>query len=178
MAEPFRPSNPVASDDARRALQHGAVKADVVDDVNAQIAAQASEPMPPTSTRRIEEVAGTFREHAVDEVVDSERAVRTSRGIARVSQVIDYAFFLLYTLLAIRFVLVLAAATSTAGFVQFIVKITDPFYAPFKGIIASTQASPGHTLMLPLVVALCAYVVLHIAINGLLRLITVRKTAV
>ena len=32
--------------------------------------------------------------------------------------------------------------------------------------------------MLPLVVALGAYVVLHVAINGLLRLITVRKTAV
>ncbi len=122
-------------------------------------------------------VAESLREHAVDEVVVSERAVRASRGVARLSQFIDYAFFLLYALLAIRFVLVLVAANSSAGFVQFIVTATNPFYDPFKGIVQNTEAS-GHTLMLPLLVAIGAYAVLHLAINRLLRLIVVRRTAI
>jgi hypothetical protein len=123
-------------------------------------------------------VADSFRDHTVvEEVVVSERTVRTSRGVARLSQVIDYAFFLLYALLAIRFVLVLAAARSSAGFVQFIVTVSNPFYDPFKGIVENTEAS-GHTLMLPLLVAIGAYAVLHLAINRLLRLIVVRKTAI
>ncbi len=96
---------------------------------------------------------------------------------AAVPQIIDYAFFLLYALLAIRFVLVLVAARSTAGFVQFIVTVTDPFYSPFKGIVETTETS-GHTLMLPLLVAIGAYAVLHLAINRLLRLIAVRQTAI
>ena len=149
------------------------VKSDVEGDVNAEIAAHARQP--PAAARRIAQVAGTFRDHAVDEVVDSERAVRRSRAIARVSQFVDYAFFVIYTLLAIRFVLVLIAARSTSGFVQFIVSVTNPFYAPFKNIVASEQAG-AHTLMVPLLVALGAYVILHIAINRLLRLVAIRRT--
>ena len=176
MAEPS--TDTLAKEDARRALQHGSVKASVLTDVDAEIAGQTGGPASPAAARKIEAVAGTFRDHAVDEVVDSERAVRRSRGVARLSQFIDYAFFLIYALLAIRFVLVLAAARSTSGFVEFIVGVTDPFYAPFKGIVATTQASPGHTLMLPLLVALGAYLLLHVAINRLLRLLTIRKTAI
>jgi uncharacterized protein YggT (Ycf19 family) len=112
--------------------------------------------------------------HTVDEV-DEERALRRSRGVARVSQFIDYAFFLIYALLLIRFALVLVAANSTSGFVQFIVRVSDPFYAPFKGIVQTTEATPGHTLMLPLLVAIVAYFILHIAINRLLRLIAIRR---
>jgi len=178
MVMPEPRTDTLANEDARRALQHGSVKSNVVSDVNAEIAGRVSEPPPPAAARKIEAVAGTFRDHAVDDVVDSERAVRRSRGVARLSQFIDYAFFLIYALLAIRFVLVLVAARSTSGFVQFIASVTDPFYAPFKGIVASTEASPGHTLMLPLLVALGAYVVLHVAINRLLRLVTLRKTAI
>ena len=36
-----------------------------------------------------------------------------------------------------RFLLALMAARSTAGFVQFIVTVSNPFYAPFRGIVAS-----------------------------------------
>jgi uncharacterized protein YggT (Ycf19 family) len=176
MSEPSRTDDPLAADQARRMLRHDAVKADVETDVNAEIAAQASQPHPPNAARKIEQVAGTFREHAVDEVIDSEHALRRSRGVARVSQFIDYAFFLIYALLAMRFVLAFIAARSNSGFVQFIVSLTDPFYAPFKSIVASPKIGDGHTLPLPLLIAIGAYLVLHIAINRLLRVIAVRKT--
>jgi len=159
-------------------LRHDAVKANVEGDVNAEIAAQASQPRPPGAARRIEQVVGTFREHAVDEVIDSEHAVQRSRGVARVSQFIGYAFFLIYALLATRFVLALIAARNNSGFVQFIVRVTDPLYAPFKGIVASPKLDDGHTLPVPLLIAIAAYLLLHLAINRLLRLIAVRKTEI
>lgn len=159
-------------------LRHEAVKARVEGDVNAELAAHARQPHPPDGARKLDQVVGTFREHAVDDVVDSERAIRRGRGVARVSQFIDYAFFLIYALLGLRFVLALIAARSTSGFVQLIVSLTGPLYAPFKGIVASPAIGDGHTLPLPLLVAIGAYLILHLAVNRLLRLIALRKTAV
>ena len=166
----------IADDEARRAWHHGSVKAQVEDDVNAEIADQASQASDDAPT--IERVAGTFREHAVEEVADSEREVHRSRGAARVSQVIDYAFFLVYALLLVRFVLALIAARSNAGFVQFIATVTSPLYAPFEGIVGSPKTGDGHTLLAPVLVALAAYMLLHLAINRLLRLLAVRKTEI
>jgi uncharacterized protein YggT (Ycf19 family) len=111
-------------------------------------------------------------------VVDTEREVERGRGAARVSQIVDYIFYVIYALLGMRFLLALLAARSSAGFVQFIVAVTNPFYAPFRGIVAAPRTDQGHTLMLPIVVAIIAYVLLHLAINGLLRMLAHRKTQI
>ena len=168
----------LASEEARRSVQHQSVKAQVEGDVNAEIAEQASQAPPAGESRRIEQVAGQFRAKAVDEVVETEREVGRSRGLARVSQVVDYIFYVIYALLLMRFLLALLAARSSAGFVQFIVTVTNPFYAPFRGIVASPTEAGGHTLMLPLVIALVVYLLLHLGINGLLRMFAHRKTQI
>ena len=170
--------NKLAAEEARRSVQHESVKAQVEGDVNAEIADRASQGPPPGEARKIEQVAGQFRAKAVDEVVDTEREVDRSRGAARVSQIVDYIFYVIYALLGMRFLLALLAARSTAGFVQFIVTVTNPFYAPFRGIVESPRTQEGHTLLLPIVVAIIAYVLLHLAINGLLRMLAHRKTAI
>jgi len=126
--------NKLAGEESRRAVQHQSVKSQVEGDVNAEIADRASQDPPPGEKQRIEQVAGQFRAKAVDEVVDTEREVGRSRSLARVSQIIDYVFYLIYALLAMRFLLALLAARSTAGFVQFIVAVTNPFYAPFRAL--------------------------------------------
>ena len=167
----------LAIEEARRAGQHGAVKAQVEGEVQAEIAESATA-QPPAETHRIDRLAGEFRTKAVDEVVETEREVERARGVARVSQIIDYIFYVIYGLLGLRFLLALMAARSSAGFVQFIVTVTDPFYRPFRGIVASPSTGSGHTLMMPLVIAIIVYVLLHLAINGLLRMIAHRKTAV
>jgi uncharacterized protein YggT (Ycf19 family) len=146
-------------------------------EVQAEIAEHAAA-TPPAEDARVQQMAGEFRAKAVDEVVQSEREVERARGVARVSQIIDYIFFVLYGLLGLRFLLALMAARSGAGFVQFIVAVTDPFYRPFRGIVSSPSTDSGHTLMLPLVIAIIVYVLLHLAINGLLRIVAHRKTAV
>src|SRR6266436_4444269 len=167
----------LAIDEARRAGQHGAVKAQVEGEVQAEIAEQAAQ-APPAQGQKIEQVAGEFRAKAVKEVVQTEREVGRARGVARISQVIDYIFFVLYALLGLRFLLALLAANSSAGFVQFIVTVTNPFYEPFRNIVASPHTGAGHTLMMPLVIAIIVYVLLHLAINGVLRIIAHRKTAI
>lgn len=168
----------LALEESRRAQQHESVKSEIEGKVQSDIARSADRAAPAGESQRINEVAGQFRSKAVDEVVDSEREVQRSRGLARVSQVIDYIFFVIYALLGLRFLLALLAARSSAGFVQFVVTVTDPFYSPFRGIVSSPTAGGGHTLMMPLVVAFIAYVLLHLAINGLLRLLAHRKTAI
>jgi uncharacterized protein YggT (Ycf19 family) len=66
--------------------------------------------------------------------------------LARLSQFIDYIFWLLYSLLIIRLILVFFSANSWTGFVRFVDTLTNPFYAPFRGIVASQTvggASPS-----------------------------------
>jgi uncharacterized membrane protein len=167
----------LAADEARRSVQHDSVKAQVEGEVQAEIADQAQAPVAGES-QRIQHVAGDFRSKAVDEVIDTEREVQRGRGAARISQVIDYIFYVIYALLGMRFLLALMAARSTAGFVQFIVTVTNPFYLPFKGIVASPSTDQGHTLMMPIIIAIIAYLLLHLAINGILRMMAHRKTAI
>ncbi len=170
--------NKLAADEARRSIQHESVKGQVEDQVNSEISQRAAEKAAPQESRKIDQVASEFRDKAVDEVVETEREVGRSRGLARVSQIVDYIFFIVYGLLFMRFLLALMAARSGAGFVRFIVAVTDPFYEPFRGIVASPRVDGGHTLMLPIVIAFIAYVMLHLAINGLLRMLAHRKTQV
>ena len=168
----------LAVDEARRAAQHGSVKSQVEGEVNAEISERAAAKATPGESQRIDHVAGEFRSKAVDEVVDTEREVDRSRSLARVSQVVDYIFWVIYALLAMRFLLALMAARSSAGFVQFIVTVSNPFYLPFQGIVASPRTDGGHTLLLPIVIAIIAYALLHLAINGLLRMFAHRKTEI
>ena len=166
----------LAAEEARRAAKHDSVKAQVAGEVQAEIVDQASRAPAPDEARKIDEVAGNLRTKAVDEVADAEREVDRSRGVARVSQVIDYLFYVLYVLLAIRLVLGALQARNSAGFMLLIVTVTDPFYQPFKGIVSSARTDDGFTLIWPLVVAIVAYILLHLGINGFLRMLSRRKT--
>lgn len=100
------------------------------------------------------------------------------RELGRFSQFVDYVFWLLYSLLIIRLLLVFFHASAGAGFVRFIDGVTNPFYSPFRGIAASQQLDGGYTLAIPVLVALVVYGLLHLAINKLMRVIAYRRTAV
>ena len=169
--------NKLAAEEARREAQHKSVKSKVEGDVNTEIAARA-ERTTSAAAQKMEHVAGEVRGNAIDEVVDKEREVERARGMARVSQVVDYIFYVVYALLATRLVLALVAARSSAGFMRFIYAVTDPLYAPFRGIVESPTVEGGYTLALPIVMAIIVYVLLHWGINGLLRLIALRKTEI
>ncbi len=168
--------NKVTADEARRAAQHESMKSQVERDVNADIAERA-EHTTRAEAQEMDQVAGRFRGKAINEVVGTDREVGRARVLARISQVIDYVFYVVYMLLAIRLVLALIAARSSSGFVQLIQTVTDPFYSLFRGILASPSAG-GYTLVLPIVIAIIVYALLHTVITRLLRLIAHRRTEI
>ena len=131
--------NKITADEARRVAQHESMKSHVDRDVNADLAERA-ERTTHNEAQEMDKVAGLFRGKAINEVVGTEHDVGRARTLARVSQIIDYVFYVVYTLLAIRLVLALIAARSGSGFVQFIRAVTDPFYFLFRGIVAPSYA--------------------------------------
>ena len=164
----------LAAEEARRLGQRDAVRGFVEREVGAEIAAEATVP-DSADIRREERVASGMRKRALDEVVATEVAVDRARGAARVSQLVDYAFYVIYALLGVRIALALMAGNPEAPFYRFIRAVTAPLAAPFRGIVSSPTDPDGHTLALPLVVAVVAYVLLHFAINGALRVRAERK---
>jgi uncharacterized protein YggT (Ycf19 family) len=169
--------NKLAVDEAERAANYEAIKSDVKSEVGAEIRSEAVQP-DIVQNERVGELAGNMRQRAVGEVEQTERELDRGRAAARVSQIVDYIFFIIYGLLAIRLLLELFAARQSAGFYQFIRSATNPFYAPFRGIVASPSTPEGFTLALPVVVAIVVYMLLHLAINGILRIMAHRKTTI
>lgn len=131
-----------------------------------------------SAAAREADIAADRRDQRIDDTVSRDRTRIHARTAARGSQFLDYAFYLLYTLLAVRLALALIAAQSGNGFVQFINALTNPFYAPFKGIVGSVSTEGGNTIVFPIIVAMVVYAMLHVAINALLRMIGSRKTAI
>ena len=169
--------NKLELDEAQRAANYEAIKTNVKAEVGGEIASEATRPTA-AEQQHIDSVAEGIRQRAVSEVVATQSEIDRGRVLARVSQVIDYIFFVIYGLLGIRLILDLFAANSSAGFVQLITTVTDPLYAPFKGIAPSLTAGGGFTLVLPIVIAIVVYMLLHLAINGFLRIFFHRKTTV
>lgn len=161
-------------DEAQRAANYESIKSTVKHDVSSEIAAEAER----ISAAEITPVARDLRAQAVSEVAQTHVEVERGRIAARVSQIVDYAFFLVYGLLAIRLLLELFAAREGVAFFKFIKSVTDPFYWPFRGLVASPSTPDGFSLELPIIVAIVVYALLHMAINGILRMIAHRKVEI
>lgn len=163
-------------DESRRAENYERVKTDVKNEVAQEVSAHA-EYGSAKDRAEAERIAADMRTQAVDEIAMTEGEIKRGRVAARISQIVDYIFLLIYGLLTIRLLLNLFGARSGNDFVQFINSVTDPFYAPFKGIVP-TLSNEGFSLSLPIIIALVVYMLLHLAINGLLRLVAHRKVEI
>jgi uncharacterized protein YggT (Ycf19 family) len=166
----------LAADEARRIAQHESVKGEVREKVHDAIAHEAAREST-TERANAGRLADSFKERAVREVESTEWELERSKAVARVSQIVDYIFYLVYGVIGLEIVLDLLGARQSAGFKQFIDALSTPFLAPFRGLVLE----PGigrFRFMTSYVVALAVYVLLHMAVNGLLRLFVHRKTAV
>jgi uncharacterized protein YggT (Ycf19 family) len=175
MSEGVDKSN-VMLDEERRLASHQEVKASIDDDVNSRIK-QESARVEPKESAEVASVAQELKQKSVHEAVSTERELGRGRTAARVSQVVDYLFYLIYGLIAIEFLLGLMGARSGNGFVQFIGAVTRPLLAPFERIVG-TPSSGGFQVRISYLFALIVYVLIHLAINGAFRLVAHRKVAV
>lgn len=162
-------------EEAQRAANYEAVKSEVEAGVENEI---VSRNVVATDDTRTEAIAADMRDNAVSEIAETHNEVQRGRVAARISQVVDYLFFILYGLFAIRLMLELFAAREGVGFFKIIKALTDPFYAPFRGLVPSLSTPDGFSLELSIVVAIVVYALLHFAINGLLRMAAHRKVVV
>jgi len=169
-------TNTVQLDEERRLASHQEVKASIDDDVNARIK-QESARVEPKEAAQVAGVAQELKQKSVHEAVSTERELGRGRAAARISQVVDYFFYIIYGLIALQFLLGLMGARSGNGFVQFINAITRPLLAPFERIVG-TPSSGGFQVRLSYLFALVVYVLIHLAINGAFRLVAHRKVTV
>jgi len=166
----------LAADETRRIAQHESVKGEVREKVHAEITRKTDE-QTPADQANADALAGSLKRKAVQEVAATEAELEVGQTAARASQIADYVFYLVYGIIGLEIVLDLIGARQSAGFKQFIDAIAFPFLAPFRGLMP-TPGVGGFRLMLSYIVALVVYGLLHMAVNGLLRLFVRRKTVV
>ncbi len=169
--------NKLAQDEAQRAYNYETLKSNVNSNIGGEILTEARR-TDAAQENDVESLAANMKQKAAREIRQTEREVGVGRFAARVSQVVDYVFFIIYGLLVIRLMLELFAARESAGFFQFIKMATGTLYAPFRGLVPSPTTAEGFTLALPIIVAIVVYAFLHLAINRLLRMLAHRKTDV
>ncbi len=166
----------LAADEARKLEQHENVKGEVREQVHDDIARKAAVTRPAESAQE-DALAAKMKHQAVREVAETENEIDRARTVTRVSQVIDYVFFLIYAIITMEIVLEALGAREGAGFKQFVDALAGPLVAPFEGLMAD----PGRgefRLMLSYVFALIAYFLLHMAVKKLLRLFVQQKTTI
>ena len=168
--------NNVLLDEERRLASHQEVKASIDEDVNARIKRESAR-VEPKESAEVVGVAQELKQKSVREAVSTERELGRGRSAARISQIIDYVFYLIYGLIALEFLLGLMGARAGNGFVQFIGAVTRPLLAPFERIVG-TPSSGAFQVRISYLFALVVYVLIHLAINGAFRLVAHRKVAV
>lgn len=166
----------LAIDESERMARHQAIKGEVRREMQGEISRQAHND---DEQHRAETAAvgEHFREKAINEVVSTEAEIDRGRSVARVSQIVDYVFYLIYSLIGLEIILELLGARETNAFKNFIDALTAPLLLPFNTLMPDL-ARGRFQFKISYVVALFVYVLLHMAINGLLRLFAHRKTAV
>lgn len=169
-------TNSLLLNEERRLASHQGVKASIDDDVNARIKSESARVAPDQSVR-VESVAQELKQNAVQEAADTERELGRGRTAARMSQVVDYAFYLIYGVIGLQFLLRLMGARPGNGFVQFIASISWLLLAPFERIVGTPSVGTMQ-VQLSYLFALIVYISLHFAINGMFRLIAHRKVTV
>ncbi len=166
----------LADDDARRIAQHEQIKGKLGADVHERIARETATSSA-AEQAEVESVAAGLKHRATAEVAETESEIGRARRMTRVSQVVDYAFYVIYGLIGLEIVLNLFGAHQASGFKRFLDALTLPVLGPFRGLMSDPGVG-SLRLMLSYVVALVVYVLLHWALNGFLRLFAQRKSSI
>jgi len=94
-------------------------------------------------------------------------------------RVLSLLFGVLFTLLALRIVLLLLIADPSNDIVNFVYNITEPFVAPFRGMFQFDVVAPGNGSVFDFaaVVALIGWLLIYLLIMAILRLGDRSRTA-
>ncbi len=166
----------VLLDEARRQAAHQEVKSAIDDGVKTQIKSESVR-VEPEESAELAGVAAELKHKSALETVETGRELERGRMAARVSQLGDYLFYLIYGLISLQFMLRLLGARPGNGFVRFISGVTLPLLAPFERILP-TLSDGVNRVELSYLLALVVFILLHLAINGAFRLSAHRKVTI
>lgn len=87
-------------------------------------------------------------------------------------RVVSLLFGILAVLIALRILLLLIVANQSNAIVDFVYNVTEPFVAPFRGILSIETVSPGGGSVFDLgaVVALVGWLLIYLLIMAILSL--------
>lgn len=163
-------------DEMNRVAQHEAIKGKARQEIEAEIERDARAAAD-VDRDKVSAVGGRLREKAISEVASTEAEIDRGRAAARISQIVDYIFYFVYGLIALEIFLELLGAREGNAFKEFVDAVTAPLLVPFVTLMPDLSAG-RFQLKISYLVALAVYLLLHGAINGILRMMAHRKTAV
>jgi uncharacterized protein YggT (Ycf19 family) len=163
-------------DESRKIQQHEAIKDDLREGVRSEVNRHANQ-TDAGDQAKLAAVGNELKNKAIHEVGETERELDRTRGAARVSQFLDYVFYIIYGMISLEILLDLAGANQGNAFRQFVAAINAPLLAPFKSLLPDPAAG-SYRFRISYIVALIVYLMLHLALTGLLRLLAHRKTEV
>jgi len=163
----------VAVEEARRIAQHERIKGQLEHTVQARIAQEAKSSST-AEQAELESVAAGLKHKAATELLETEADLERARRLVRAAQLLDYVFFLVYSLIGLEIGLELFGARQSSGFKQFLDVVTRPLLGPFRGLMPDPSLGPLQ-LMMSYIVAALVYALLHQALRKLLRLFVDRQ---
>lgn len=95
--------------------------------------------------------------------------------LTRIREVIDYLFYLAYGIVGLVIILELAGASDSCGFKRVLNRLTAPLLDGFVGMFPDLAFTQRNRLRLSYFAALFIYLLLHIAVYGLLRLVDPKR---
>jgi uncharacterized protein YggT (Ycf19 family) len=100
--------------------------------------------------------------------------------LAYAARILSLLFGILAVLLALRILLLLLVANQTNAIVDFVYGVTEPFVAPFRGIFAIDQVTPGGGSVFDIgaLVALVGWLLIYLLLMAILRLGDRNRTSV
>ena len=92
--------------------------------------------------------------------------------LAYVRRILALLFGILAVLIGLRIVLLLLVANQENAIVDFVYGVTEPFVAPFRGVFAISEVSPGGASVFDVaaLVALIGWLLIYLLLTAILRL--------
>jgi hypothetical protein len=161
---------------AHQLADQESVKAEIRGRVNSEISREAGN-FDQSDLREASAVGQDLKRRAIIEAVETENEIDRARATARISQIIDYLFYLVYGIIGLEIALDLLGARESSSFKRLLDALAAPMVAPFNGLMPEPSRD-HYSLRLSYIIGLVVYILINLAIKGLLRLVAHRKTAV
>lgn len=163
-----------AADDV---VRDGDRQASVRDDIRGKVDRKVGEEIAretdhtaPEEQAEVESVARDMKAKSVAGLRRSERELGTGRRLKRIYQFIAYAFYVVYGLVGLMIGLELIGARDGSSFMKAMTLVTTPILAPFRAVLSDPSIG-GSRLMLSYGLALVVYILVHLAIKGIFRVL-------